>query len=141
MSLDIRVLCLLWFVFWLILYLFGDQKQLSIAKQKWKNSGRNTFLQHCILFPYTNSIILQRFLNLGIPATLRFWEENEAPEDPLKPNRASALSVETTAYMLLNTLLRGDTTYAKPIIQWLTDDQRYGGGFHSTQVHSRSKKK
>ncbi|KAB5528406.1 hypothetical protein PHYPO_G00139850 [Pangasianodon hypophthalmus] len=69
----------------------------------------------------------------GNPVTVRFWEENEAPRDPLKPNRASALSVETTVYMLLNTLLRGDTTYAKPIIQWLTDDQRYGGGFHSTQ--------
>ncbi|XP_060763103.1 complement C5 [Neoarius graeffei] len=69
----------------------------------------------------------------GNPVIVRFWEENEAPQDPLKPNRASALSVETTVYMLLNTLLRGDTTYAKPIIQWLTDDQRYGGGFHSTQ--------
>ncbi|KAF4074480.1 hypothetical protein AMELA_G00239810 [Ameiurus melas] len=69
----------------------------------------------------------------GNPVTVRFWEENEAPQDPLKPNRASALSVETTVYILLNTLLRGDTTYAKPIIQWLTDDQRYGGGFHSTQ--------
>ncbi|KAM9446334.1 complement C5 [Clarias gariepinus] len=69
----------------------------------------------------------------GNPVTVRFWEESKAPEDPLKPNRATALSVETTVYMLLNTLLRGDLTYAKPIIQWLTDDQRYGGGFHSTQ--------
>ncbi|XP_060739297.1 complement C5 [Tachysurus vachellii] len=69
----------------------------------------------------------------GNPVTVRFWEENKAPQDPLNPNRASAESVETTVYMLLNTLFRGDTAYAKPIIQWLTDDQRYGGGFHSTQ--------
>ncbi|XP_017307260.1 complement C5 [Ictalurus punctatus] len=69
----------------------------------------------------------------GNPVTVRFWEENKASQDPLKPNRASALSVETTVYMLLTTLLRGDPTYAKPIIQWITDDQRYGGGFHSTQ--------
>ncbi|TST10017.1 Complement C5 [Bagarius yarrelli] len=69
----------------------------------------------------------------GNPVTVRFWEENEAPQDPLKPNRATAQSVETTVYMLLNTLFRGDTAYSKPIIQWLTDDQRYGGGFHSTQ--------
>lgn len=88
-----------------------------------------------------NSIILQRFLNLGNPVAVRFWEENKVPQDQLNPNRATALSVETTVYILLITLLRGDTTYAKPIIQWLTDDQRYGGGFHSTQVHTHSKKK
>ncbi|KAG7318452.1 hypothetical protein KOW79_018207 [Hemibagrus wyckioides] len=69
----------------------------------------------------------------GNPVTVRYWEDDNAPQDPLKPNRASAQSVETTVYMLLNTLFRGDLTYAKPIIQWLTDDQRYGGGFHSTQ--------
>ncbi|KAK3514717.1 hypothetical protein QTP70_028333, partial [Hemibagrus guttatus] len=69
----------------------------------------------------------------GNPVTVRFWEEDNAPQDPLKPNRVSAQSVETTVYMLLNTLFRGDTPYAKSIIQWLTDDQRYGGGFHSTQ--------
>lgn len=49
------------------------------------------------------------------------------------------MSVETTDYMLLTTLFRGDILYAKPIIQWLTDDQRYGGGFHSTQVHNHNK--
>ncbi|XP_076854617.1 complement C5 [Brachyhypopomus gauderio] len=67
------------------------------------------------------------------PVIVRFWEEKDAPQNPLTPNRASAKSVETTVYILLSTLLRGDMTYAKPILNWLTQDQRYGGGFHSTQ--------
>ncbi|XP_046698377.1 complement C5 [Silurus meridionalis] len=69
----------------------------------------------------------------GSPAIYRFWDENKASQDPLKPNKVSALSVETTVYMLLNCLDRKELLYCKPIIQWLTEDQRYGGGFHSTQ--------
>jgi len=42
--------------------------------------------------------------------------------------------VETTAYALLTALLRGDKNYANPIIKWLSEEQRYGGGFYSTQV-------
>ncbi|XP_072521407.1 LOW QUALITY PROTEIN: complement C5 [Salminus brasiliensis] len=69
----------------------------------------------------------------GNPAIVRFWQEKDVPQDPLKPNKATASTVETTAYILLCTLLRGDMTYAKPILNWLTQDQRYGGGFYSTQ--------
>uniref|UniRef100_A0A4W4HR79 Complement C5 n=1 Tax=Electrophorus electricus TaxID=8005 RepID=A0A4W4HR79_ELEEL len=69
----------------------------------------------------------------GNPVSVRFWEEKDAPKDPLKPNRASAKTLETTVYVLLSTLLQGHMTYAKPILNWLTQDQRYGGGFHSTQ--------
>ncbi|XP_036453933.1 complement C5 isoform X2 [Colossoma macropomum] len=69
----------------------------------------------------------------GSPVIVRFWQEKDAPQDPLKPNKATALTVETTVYILLSTLLRGDITYAKPIVNWLTQDQRYGGGFFSTQ--------
>lgn len=70
----------------------------------------------------------------GNPATVRFWEDSKPKKDSLKPNDVTAKTVETTVYVLLNTLVRGDSTYAKPILNWLTQDQRYGGGFHSTQV-------
>ncbi|KAI4892637.1 hypothetical protein NFI96_021635 [Prochilodus magdalenae] len=69
----------------------------------------------------------------GSPAIVRFWEAKNTPQDPLKPSKATAVTVETTVYILLSTLLRGDTTYAKPVLNWLTQDQRYGGGFFSTQ--------
>uniref|UniRef100_A0A672NTC6 Complement C5 n=1 Tax=Sinocyclocheilus grahami TaxID=75366 RepID=A0A672NTC6_SINGR len=67
------------------------------------------------------------------PATVRFWQESKLRKDSLKPSDVTAKSVETTVYVLLNTLVRGDSTYAKPILNWLTQDQRYGGGVHSTQ--------
>ncbi len=70
----------------------------------------------------------------GNPATIRFWQESKQDKDLLKPSHVTAKSVETTIYVLLNTLARGDATYAKPILNWLTQDQRYGGGVHSTQV-------
>nr|XP_055056558.1 complement C5 isoform X1 [Misgurnus anguillicaudatus] len=69
----------------------------------------------------------------GNPVTVRFWEETQPSKDPLKPSKTTARTVETTAYVLLNALHRGDTYYAKPIMNWLTQDQRYGGGVHSTQ--------
>ncbi|XP_049326436.1 complement C5 isoform X3 [Astyanax mexicanus] len=69
----------------------------------------------------------------GNPVLIRFWQEKDASQDPLKPNKATAATVETTAYALLSCLLRGDMNYAQPVVNWLTQDQRYGGGFHSTQ--------
>ncbi|XP_059403415.1 complement C5-like [Carassius carassius] len=69
----------------------------------------------------------------GNPATVRFWQESKLHKDSLKPSDVTAKTVETTVYVLLNTLVRGDSTYAKPILNWLTQDQRYGGGVHSTQ--------
>jgi len=70
----------------------------------------------------------------GNPATIRFWEDSKYNKDSLKPSDAKSKSVETTIYVLLNSLVRGDSTYAKPILNWLTQDQRYGGGIFSTQV-------
>ncbi len=70
----------------------------------------------------------------GNPATVRFWQESKPDKDLLKPTDVTAKTVETTVYILLNTLARGESTYAKPILNWLTQDQRYGGGVHSTQV-------
>ncbi|XP_056314659.1 complement C5 [Danio aesculapii] len=69
----------------------------------------------------------------GNPARVRFWQESKTNIDPLTPSSVTAKSVETTVYVLLNTLTRGETEYAKPILNWLTQDQRYGGGVYSTQ--------
>uniref|UniRef100_G3TAK1 Complement C5 n=1 Tax=Loxodonta africana TaxID=9785 RepID=G3TAK1_LOXAF len=40
---------------------------------------------------------------------------------------------ETTAYALLTCLGLKDMNYVNPIIKWLSEEQRYGGGFYSTQ--------
>uniref|UniRef100_A0AAY5EC65 Anaphylatoxin-like domain-containing protein n=1 Tax=Electrophorus electricus TaxID=8005 RepID=A0AAY5EC65_ELEEL len=84
------------------------------------------------------TVFLTSFVVIGISHALAVPKSNlqvqkDAPKDPLKPNRASAKTLETTVYVLLSTLLQGHMTYAKPILNWLTQDQRYGGGFHSTQ--------
>ncbi|KAJ8413879.1 hypothetical protein AAFF_G00064770 [Aldrovandia affinis] len=69
----------------------------------------------------------------GNPAVFRFWQEESAIPDASKPSKVSAQSVETTVYMLLTAMVYGHIPYANPILNWLTQDQRYGGGFHSTQ--------
>ncbi|XP_031426628.1 complement C5 [Clupea harengus] len=69
----------------------------------------------------------------GNPPVVRFWQEDSSPQNPLKPHKASAQTVETTVYVLLTALLRGQVSYIKPILTWITQDQRYGGGFYSTQ--------
>ncbi|NXE25337.1 CO4 protein, partial [Ardeotis kori] len=48
-------------------------------------------------------------------------------------NGNDAVSVETTAYALLQTLLLKDMEYARPIATWLIESRNYGGGFCSTQ--------
>ncbi|GAB0180235.1 complement C4 [Grus japonensis] len=48
-------------------------------------------------------------------------------------NGNDAVSVETTAYALLQTLLLKDMEYATPIATWLTERRNYGGGYCSTQ--------
>lgn len=65
---------------------------------------------------------------------IRFWKESSNKVDKTMPSRDSAKMVETTSYALLTALLRGDQAYANPIVQWLSEQQRYGGGFYSTQV-------
>ncbi|XP_048100545.1 complement C5 [Alosa alosa] len=69
----------------------------------------------------------------GNPPVVRFWQEDSSAANPLKPHKASAQTVETTVYVLLTALLRGHASHVKPILTWLTQDQRYGGGFYSTQ--------
>ncbi|NWI96352.1 CO5 protein, partial [Pitta sordida] len=72
-------------------------------------------------------------LVIGDPVIYRFWTDNFQAGDQDTPSSATAQMVETTAYALLTTLLRGDENYAKPIVKWLSEEQRHGGGFHSTQ--------
>uniref|UniRef100_A0A663MZ68 Complement C5 n=1 Tax=Athene cunicularia TaxID=194338 RepID=A0A663MZ68_ATHCN len=70
---------------------------------------------------------------IGNPPIHRFWKDTFKTVDQHTPSSATAQMVETTAYALLTTLLRGDKNYANPIIKWLSEGQRYGGGFYSTQ--------
>lgn len=71
---------------------------------------------------------------VGDPPIYRFWKDTLKSVDQYTPSSVTAQMVETTAYALLTTLLRGDKNYADPIIKWLSEEQRYGGGFYSTQV-------
>jgi hypothetical protein len=61
---------------------------------------------------------------------LRLSGEKRANRVP----QAKAISVETTAYALLQTVAEEDVTYATRIARWLTEQRQYGGGFRSTQV-------
>uniref|UniRef100_A0A8B9U8D4 Complement C5 n=1 Tax=Anas zonorhyncha TaxID=75864 RepID=A0A8B9U8D4_9AVES len=70
---------------------------------------------------------------IGEPPIYRFWKDSLKTLDHPTPNSVTAQMVETTAYALLTALLRGDKNYANPIIKWLSEEQRYGGGFYSTQ--------
>ncbi|NXD75053.1 CO5 protein, partial [Halcyon senegalensis] len=70
---------------------------------------------------------------IGDPPIYRFWKDTFKTLNQHTPSSVTAQMVETTAYALLTTLLRGDKNYANPIIKWLSEEQRYGGGFYSTQ--------
>ncbi|XP_072331393.1 complement C4-B-like [Scyliorhinus torazame] len=50
-----------------------------------------------------------------------------------KVPEASAITVETTSYALLQAVIRKNLYYANPIVKWLTEQRNYGGGFCSTQ--------
>ncbi|OWK56846.1 Complement C4 [Lonchura striata] len=58
---------------------------------------------------------------------------DEAKQQRYWGNGNDAVSVESTAYALLQTLLLGDMEYARPIATWLTERRNYGGGYCSTQ--------
>ncbi|XP_041089246.1 LOW QUALITY PROTEIN: complement C4-B-like [Polyodon spathula] len=70
--------------------------------------------------------------------TICHWQANEdlrLAEEKRKQSvpQAESISVETTAYALLQTLLVNDLTYATPLVRWLTEQRKKGGGFRSTQ--------
>ncbi|XP_062432731.1 complement C4-like [Rhea pennata] len=58
---------------------------------------------------------------------------DEAKQHRYWGNGRDAISVEATAYALLQTLLLRDMAYARPIATWLTERRNYGGGYCSTQ--------
>uniref|UniRef100_A0A8B9PBZ4 Complement C4 gamma chain n=1 Tax=Apteryx owenii TaxID=8824 RepID=A0A8B9PBZ4_APTOW len=58
---------------------------------------------------------------------------DEAKQQRYWGNGRDAVSVEATAYALLQTLLLRDMEYARPIAMWLTERRNYGGGYCSTQ--------
>ncbi|XP_058997811.1 complement C5 [Mustela lutreola] len=68
----------------------------------------------------------------GEPVVYRFWKD-DLQQDRSAPNSGTAHMVETTAYALLTFLSLKDINYVNPIIKWLSEEQRYGGGFYSTQ--------
>ncbi|KAK2120247.1 hypothetical protein P7K49_001633 [Saguinus oedipus] len=69
----------------------------------------------------------------GNPPIYRFWKDKLQHTDNSVPNTGTAHMVETTAYALLTSLNLKDINYVNPIIKWLSEQQRYGGGFYSTQ--------
>ncbi|KAM6316161.1 complement C5 [Podargus strigoides] len=81
----------------------------------------------------TFSALKKEAFVIGDPPIYRFWKNTFKTVDQHTPSSVTAQMVETTAYALLTTLLRGDKNYANPIIRWLSEEQRYGGGFYSTQ--------
>lgn len=69
----------------------------------------------------------------GNPPIYRFWKDDPQQKDSSAPNAGTAQMVETTAYALLTCLSLKEMNYVNPIIKWLSEEQRYGGGFYSTQ--------
>uniref|UniRef100_A0A452QL43 Complement C5 n=1 Tax=Ursus americanus TaxID=9643 RepID=A0A452QL43_URSAM len=79
------------------------------------------------------SALKRKALVKGDPVIYRFWKDNPQQQDRSTPNVGTAHMVETTAYALLTSLSLKDINYVNPIIKWLSEEQRYGGGFYSTQ--------
>ncbi|XP_043309645.1 complement C5 [Cervus canadensis] len=69
----------------------------------------------------------------GNPPIYRFWKDDLQQKDSSAPSAGTARMVETTAYALLTSLNLKDMNYVNPVIKWLSEEQRYGGGFYSTQ--------
>ncbi|XP_075415152.1 complement C5 [Tenrec ecaudatus] len=69
----------------------------------------------------------------GNPPIYRFWRDELKRKDSSIPSTGTAHIVETTAYALLTSLALKEMNYVNPIIKWLSEEQRYGGGFYSTQ--------
>ncbi|XP_053512135.1 complement C5 isoform X2 [Artibeus jamaicensis] len=79
------------------------------------------------------SALKKKALVKGSSPTYRFWKEDLQEQDSPVPNTITAHMVETTSYALLTFLNLKDMSYVNPIIRWLSEEQRYGGGFYSTQ--------
>ncbi|XP_049629042.1 complement C5-like [Suncus etruscus] len=79
------------------------------------------------------SALKKKALVKGSPTPIyRFWRDGRG-QDSSAPTSGTAQMVETTAYALLTSLRLKEMNYVSPIIKWLSEEQRYGGGFYSTQ--------
>ncbi|XP_063172563.1 complement C5 [Candoia aspera] len=108
-------------------------------------SSQNTFVLAIVTYALTLAKVNQpaahsaytRLKNEALvkenPQMYRFWKETPIKFDASIPSESNAKMVETTAYALLSILLKGDQNYANPVMRWLTEEQRFGGGFYSTQ--------
>ncbi|KFO24124.1 Complement C5 [Fukomys damarensis] len=79
------------------------------------------------------SVLKKKASVKGDPPIYRFWKDNLQLIDTSAPNAGTAGMVETTSYALLTSLNLKEMNYVNPIIKWLSEEQRYGGGFYSTQ--------
>ncbi|XP_073907214.1 complement C5 [Castor canadensis] len=91
--------------------------------------GDNTHPQ----FRSIASALKKEALVKGDPPIYRFWKDHQQGTDSSAPTTGTAGMVETTAYALLTSLSLKEMNYVNPIIRWLSEEQRYGGGFYSTQ--------
>ncbi|XP_044162298.1 complement C5 [Bufo gargarizans] len=84
---------------------------------------------------YTYGKLQSEAFTIGVshPPVYRYWKDTLKKFDKTAPSTETAKMVETTAYALLTALKNADKDYAQPIIRWLKEQQRYGGGFFSTQ--------
>ncbi|XP_067599577.1 complement C5 [Pseudorca crassidens] len=79
------------------------------------------------------SALKKEALVKGNPPIYRFWKDDLQQKDGSARYTSTAHMVETTAYALLTSLSLKDMNYVNLIIKWLSEEQRYGGGFYSTQ--------
>ncbi|XP_006865786.1 PREDICTED: complement C5 [Chrysochloris asiatica] len=91
--------------------------------------GDSAHRQFRVIF---NALKKEAFMK-GNPPNYRFWRGDLKAKDSSIPDTSTANMVETTAYALLTSLGMKEINYVNPIIKWLSEEQRYGGGFYSTQ--------
>lgn len=113
-------------------FLQMSKKLLDLKRPLPEETSRNQ--QNYVRFTFL--IILMNVICWcsGDPVIYRFWKDNLQQQDRSAPNSGTAHMVETTAYALLTSLSLKDVNYVNPVIKWLSEEQRYGGGFYSTQV-------
>uniref|UniRef100_A0A803JRC5 Complement C5 n=1 Tax=Xenopus tropicalis TaxID=8364 RepID=A0A803JRC5_XENTR len=112
---------------WLI-----DQCQLRDGSFIDRSGYQPGKLQVC-LAPHTPPNIRLTVCRVGDLPIVRYWKDSLKKVNPTAPGAESARMVETTAYALLMYLKLAQKDYYNPVVRWLKEQQRYGGGFYSTQ--------
>lgn len=120
----------------LVLYWSPWGSSYKRIRNFWKPEGlyRKKLLELLCQFTFLIVLISVICWCSGSSPTYRFWKEDLQEQDNPVPNTSTAHMVETTSYALLTFLNLKDMSYVNPVIRWLSEEQRYGGGFYSTQV-------